>query len=113
METVSFPTLNPAALTWSADHPGVQMWTKVASVYRNLVQESATQLWLSSAQIIPEHTLKAFADASQSCFDALTKNAAAVQQQALVKMIGANQQAATIVGNEVSDAVLSSMKLPE
>jgi hypothetical protein len=63
------------------------------------MQASMQQLLLSSANIIQEHTLRAFMEAAQACADALAKNALSVQQQSMERFADANQKAVGMMGS--------------
>ena len=84
--------------------PLLQTWSQVADLYRDATQASMQQLWLSSANIIQEHTMRAFMAAAQSCAEALAQNAVHVQQQSMARFIDINQKAAGMMGNAFVDA---------
>lgn len=91
--------MNPAmAFTPSMPVPLFDAWTGAANVYRDAMQASAQQWVLSSANIIQEHTLRAIINASQSCADALAKNAMTMQQKSMERLMDANQKAAGMMG---------------
>lgn len=90
--------------------PLFDTWTGIAGLYRNAAQQSAQQLFLSSANIIQEHTLRAFMAAAQSCADALAKNALSVQQQSMARFADANQQAMGMMGAAVIDAWTAGLR---
>ena len=87
---VAFPTVTTTPL--------FGVWSNVAGLYKDAMQANTQQLLQSSASIIQEHTLRAFIAASQSCADALAKNALAVQQQSLGRFADANQKAVGVMG---------------
>lgn len=95
------PVMNNKAAT--------EMWSRVNEVYQHLWQDTAAQLWTSSARIIQEHTARAIVESSQACMQALLQNAANIQQQALARLVGANQQAAGIVVHEISDTMTAAL----
>ncbi|MGJ9417225.1 hypothetical protein ACHAC9_05570 [Massilia sp. CMS3.1] len=86
----AFPTVSMAPL--------FATWSNIAGLYRDATQASTQQLLQSSASIIQEHTLRAFISASNSCADALAKNALSVQQQSLGRFVDANQKAMGVMG---------------
>jgi len=83
---------------------------KIANVYADSARASVEQLWISSSKIVMEETMKAFIAASQSCAEALTRNAVAVQQQSFGRLISANQKAVEIMGQSVADAMSAGWK---
>jgi hypothetical protein len=80
-------------------------WSTVAGLYKEALEANAQHLYVSSAQIVQEHTMQALVAASRSCAEALAKNAAVVQQQSLVRLAGANQQAIQVMGQAFLDAM--------
>ena len=54
--------------------------------------------------------MKAFIAASQSCAEALTRNAVSVQQQSFSRLISANQKAVEIMGQSFADAMAGGWK---
>jgi hypothetical protein len=92
----AFP--NPMAAPW------LDAWTRIASLYQDATQASMQQLLLSSANIIQEHTMRAFMAAAQSCAEALAQNAMDVQQQAIARFTDANQKAMGMMGEAFADA---------
>lgn len=91
------------AFTPSTPVPLFDAWTGAAGVYRDAMQASAQQWVLSSANIIQEHTLRAIINASQSCADALAKNAMTMQQKSMERLMDANQKAAGMMGQAFTD----------
>ncbi|WP_137174660.1 hypothetical protein [Massilia sp. HP4] len=85
---------------------------KIANVYADSTRTSIEQLWISSSKIVMEETMKAFIAASQSCAQALTKNAVSVQQQSFGRLIGANQKAVEIMGQSFAEALSAGWKPP-
>lgn len=57
-----------------------------------------------------EETMKAFIAASQSCAEALAKNAVSVQQQSFGRLMSANQKAIEIMGQGFADAMSAGWK---
>jgi hypothetical protein len=96
----TFPAIPPAI-----DNQFLETWIRIGSVYKDAMDDSAQGLVISSAQIIQEHTMRAFVAAAQSCAEALMQNAARVQQQSIARFSTANQKAAEIVGRAWVDAV--------
>jgi hypothetical protein len=87
-------------------------WSKLASLYKEAMDANAEHLMVSSGRIIQEHAMQALAAASQSCAEALAKNAALVQQQSLQRLSGANQRAFEIMGLAFMDAMTGQLKAP-
>jgi hypothetical protein len=83
---------------------------KIANVYADSTRVSMEQLWLTSSKIIMEETMKAFIEASQSCAQALSKNAMSIQQQSFGRLLSANQKAAEIMGQSFVDTMASGWK---
>ena len=90
--------------------PYQDTFLKIANVYADSTRASLEQLWISSSKIIMEETMKAFIAASQSCAEALTRNAVSVQQQSFGRLINANQKAVEIMGQSFADAMTSGWK---
>jgi hypothetical protein len=109
MTTTTFSMFAPS-VELKADTPYQQVLSKIANVYADSMRANTEQLWMSSARIIQEHTMRAFMQAAQSCMEALAKNAAAVQQQSLERMAAANQKAVEIMGQAFNDAVAAGIK---
>lgn len=84
--------------------PLFETWNQVAGLYREAMQASAQQLWLSSANIVQEHTMRAFMAAAQSCAEALAKNAVEVQQQSMARFMDVNQKVAGMLGSAFTEA---------
>jgi hypothetical protein len=79
--------------------PWLDTLARISSLYQDAMQASMQQLMLSSANIIQEHTLRAFMEAAQACADALSKNALSVQQQSMARFADANQKAVGMMGS--------------
>jgi hypothetical protein len=92
----TFP--NPMSAPW------LDAWARIASLYQDATQASMQQMLLSSAQIIQEHTLRAFMTAAQACAEALAQNAMNVQQEAIARFSDANQKAMGMMGEAFADA---------
>lgn len=87
--------------------PYQDTWAKIANVYADSTRANVEQLWVSSSRIIIEETTKAFMAASQSCMEALSRNAVAAQQQSFNRLLGANQRAFEILGQSFADSMTS------
>jgi hypothetical protein len=109
MTTTTFSMFAPT-VELKADSPYQEMMSRVASVYADSMRANTEQLWMSSIRIIQEHTMRAFMQAAQSCMEALSKNAAAVQQQSVERMTAANQKAFEIMSQSFNHAMASGMK---
>ena len=90
--------IDPGAAFGLMRNPWFDTWTGVTGLYREAMEASTRQLMLSSAAIVQEHTLRALMTASQACAEALARNAMSVQQQSLVRIADANQQAMGMLG---------------
>ena len=90
--------------------PYQDAWTRIANVYADSARVNMEQLWVSSAKIIVEETTKAFMAASQSCMEALSRNAVTVQQQSFNRLLGANQKAFEIMGQSLTDSMTAGWK---
>jgi hypothetical protein len=113
------PTLSPASSASSASSASpastlspalFNTWSGVAGLYQNAMQASAQQWMTSSAGIIQQHTLQAFANASRACADALAKNAVSMQQKSMERFVDANQKAVGMIGQALTDAWMGSMR---
>ena len=109
MTTNPYPQFSPVPLQFNAG-PYQEAVSKIANVYAESMRSNVEQLWISSSQIIVQETVKAFMSASQSCMEALAKNAASVQQQSFGRIITANQKAFEIMGQAATDTMLSGLK---
>lgn len=90
---IAFPAFTPAF-----DNSVFDTWVKVGTVYKEAMDASAQNLFLSSARIVQEQTLRAMVSAAHSCAEALAQNAVQVQQQSVARFSAANQKAAEIMG---------------
>lgn len=90
--------------------PFQDAFLKIASVYADSTRASMEQLWISSSKIVMEETIKACMAASQSCLEALSKNAMAVQQQSVGRLINANQKAVEIMGQTFTETMTAGWK---
>ena len=107
LTTSAYPNVTFATV---ATTPFFDTWSNVAALYKDAMQASTQQLLQSSASIVQEHTLRAFIAASQSCADALAKNALAVQQQSLGRFVDANQKAVGVMGQAFTQAWTGMMQ---
>jgi hypothetical protein len=87
-------------------------WSKVADLYKDALEANAQHLFVSSAQIVQEHTMQALVAASRSCAEALAKNAAVVQQQSFARFAGANQRAIEMISKAFVDAMSGRAQSP-
>jgi hypothetical protein len=87
-------------------------WSKLAALYKEAMDANAEHLIVSSGRIVQEHAMQALAAASQSCAEALAKNAALVQQQSMLRLSGANQRALEIMGQAFMGAMMGQLKMP-
>jgi hypothetical protein len=87
-------------------------WTRLAALYKEAMDANTEHLMVTSGRIIQEHAMQALAAASQSCAEALAKNAAIVQQQSMQRMSGVNQRAIEIMGQAFMDALTGRQKTP-
>jgi hypothetical protein len=86
------------------------MWASVAGVYGEAMRANTQQLLLSSASVIQEQMLHAFFTASQSCTEALAKNAMSVQQQSMKRFADANGKAVGMMGQAFVQAWTDSLQ---
>lgn len=107
--TNAYPQFTAATIQLNA-RPYQDTFFKLANVYTDSTRASMEQLWISSSKIVTEETIKAFIAASQSCAEALTRNAISVQQQSFGRLISANQKAAEIMGQSFADAMVAGWK---
>lgn len=107
--TNAYPQFTAASVQLNA-LPYQETFLKIANVYADTTRASLEQLWVSSSKIVMEETIKAFIAASQSCAEALTRNAVSVQQQSFGRLISANQKAVEIMGQSFADAMSSGWK---
>jgi hypothetical protein len=106
-----FTNFNPGtAFTPTMPTALFDTWSGVAGLYKNAMEASTQQWVMSSANIIQQHTLQAFVNASQACADALAKNAVAVQQKSMERFVDANQKAVGMVGKAMTDAWMGSLQ---
>ncbi len=107
--TTTYSTLAPK-LDIGTSNPLLDMFSKISTVYSDSMQADASQLWMSSARIIQEYSLKAMMNASQECMAALTQNAASIQQQSMVHLGSANQKAVEIMADTIARAMAGRFK---
>ena len=89
--------------------PLFTLWSNIAGVYGETMRANSQQLLQSSAVIIQEHMLRAFISASQSCAEALAKNALSVQQRSMERFADANGKAVGMMGQALTQAWMGSM----
>lgn len=92
-----------------AQNPFLVVSTKIANVYGEAIRQNMEYLTVSSARIIQEQTIKAWADAAQSCSKALAANVMSSQQKALERMADANQKAFGILAWDMSPFKMQPM----
>jgi len=102
----TYPTPAYSAVT----APLFGLWSDVAGLYQGAMRANTEQLVLSSAGIIQEQVLRAFITASQSCADALAKNALSVQQKSMERFADANGKAVGLIGRAFTQAWMGSMQ---
>jgi hypothetical protein len=98
------------AFTPGINNPFLEPWSKLVTLYKEAMEESAQQLMVSSARIIQEHTMRALMAAAQSCAEELAQNAAKVQQQSMLRFASANQKAFEVMGRAYMDAMMAGIK---
>jgi hypothetical protein len=102
---LTFPAFEPGT-----NNPFLDIWWKVAGLYKDGLRADSEQLWVSSTRIIQEHTMRALVQASQSCAEALAKNAADMQQKSVARMAETNQKAMEMMGQAFVDAWTAGFK---
>lgn len=107
MTTSVFPA---KAFAGAVPPPMADTWSGIAGLYRDAMESSAQQWFTSSANIIQQHTLRAFMDAATACSDALAKNAVSVQQKSMERFADANQKAMNMMGQAVLNAWTGSLR---
>ena len=100
----AYPQFAPANVQLNS-LPYQDAWAKIANVYADSARANMEQLWVSSSKIIIEETTKAMMAASQSCMEALSRNAVSVQQQSFNRLLGDNQRVFEILGQSVADSM--------
>jgi len=103
-------TMNALSVPPSVATPLFGLWSDIAGLYRGAVQANTEQLMLSSAGIIQEQMLRAFITASQSCADALAKNALSVQQKSMERLAEANGKAVGLMGRAFTQAWMGNLQ---
>ena len=88
----------------------LDIWSGIAGVYRDAMETSSRQFMASSANIIQEHTVRAFMEASRSCAEALAKNAMTAQQQSMGRLMNANMKAGEMMGQAFTQAWMRGMQ---
>ncbi|MES2757281.1 MAG: hypothetical protein V4693_07890 [Pseudomonadota bacterium] len=107
--TTTYSTLAPT-LAVATQNPLIDMFTRINTMYSDTFQADASQLVISSARIIQDHTLQALMKASQDCMAALTQNAASIQQQSMAHLGNANLKAVEIMSTAMTNALTVSFK---
>lgn len=101
---------NPNLALPTMSTPFFKLWSGVAGVYGEAMTANTQQLLQSSAGIIQEQMLRAFINASQSCADALAKNAMAVQRQSMERLAEANGKVVGLVGQALTQTWMGGMQ---
>jgi hypothetical protein len=109
MTITTYPTVAPA-IALGQDNPFLDMMSKVSNAYSDSMQTNASELWMSSARIVQEHTTRAMVNATQECIAALAQNAADIQQRSFVRLGTANQKAMEIMTTAFTDAITAGFK---
>ncbi|WP_020653947.1 hypothetical protein [Massilia niastensis] len=109
MTTSAYPQFTAVSVQLNTQ-PYQDAFSKITKVYADSIRANTEQLWLSSTQIVQEETIKAFVSASQSCMEALAKNAESVTQQSFGRLVDANQKAFEIMGQVYTDTMTGAMK---
>jgi hypothetical protein len=107
--TTTYSTLAPT-LAVAGNNPLFDMLTKISTVYTDSFQADSSELFISSARIIQEHSMQALMKASQDCVAALTQNAASIQQQSLAHLGNANQKAVEIMAGAIANAMTAGFR---
>lgn len=100
---------SPSAAFPVMSAPFVTLWSNIAGVYGETMRANTQQLLLSSAAIVQEQMLRAFISASQSCAEALAKNAVSVQQRSMERFADANGKAVGMLGQAFTQTWMRSM----
>ena len=90
--------------------PFLALWSNAAGVYGEVMRANTQQLLFSSAAVIQEQMLRAFISASQSCADALAKNAMVVQRQSMERCADANGKGVGLMGHALTQVWMESMQ---
>ncbi|HEX8603948.1 MAG TPA: hypothetical protein VF774_14980 [Pseudoduganella sp.] len=85
----------------------LNIMTQLGNAYSSSFQSSAQEMWQSSFRIVQEHTARALANASQECAAELARNATQIGQRSFADIVGANQQALTMMGSAFTNAVMA------
>jgi hypothetical protein len=109
MTITTYPGL-AAATAPAKDNPFYDMMSKVSNAYSDSMQTNASELWMSSARIVQEHTTRAMVNATQECIAALAQNAAAIQQRSFARLGMANQKAMEIMTTAFTDAMTAGFR---
>lgn len=85
----------------------LNIMAQLGNAYSNSFQSSSRDMWLSSCHIVQDHATRALVKASQDCAAALARNAAEIGQRSFSDIVGANQQAMTLMGSAFTNAVMA------
>jgi hypothetical protein len=85
----------------------LNIMAQLGNAYTQSWQSRGQEMWLSSMRIVQEHTARAFVNAAQECMAALAQNAVDVGQRSFADIVGANQQAFTLMGSAFTNAVMA------
>jgi hypothetical protein len=107
MTVTTYPVLAPAIEARNTT-PFFDLMSKVGNVYSDSLQPSASELWLSSARIVQDHTT--IFNATHECVMALAQNAADIQQRSFARLGAANQKAFELMTTGFTDAMAHSFK---
>jgi hypothetical protein len=103
-------TTFPAFPAFAPDAKGAEflnIMAQLGNTYASSFQSNAQDMWSSSFRIIQEHAARALVNASQECAAALARNAAEIGQRSFSDIVGANQQAMTMMGSAFTNAVMT------
>lgn len=91
----------------------LNIFAQLGNAYSHSLQSTTREIWASSIRIVQEHAARAIANASQDCMAALARNAVDIQQRSLADLVGANQQALTLMGSAFTNAVMAGVAAPQ
>lgn len=87
----------------------LKLTTKIINVYRDAIRQNMKDLTVSSAKIIQEQTIQAWASAAQSCSKDLAENTMANQRHAIERITEANQKAFGILAADLNPFKMQPM----
>lgn len=87
----------------------LNIMAQLGNAYTHSFQSGVQEMWMSSFRIVQEHAARALVNASQECMAALAKNAVDIQQRSFADVVGANQQALTLMGSAFTNAVMAGV----